>query len=91
MYVIKINNKYYWCTVPSPFSPDIRRAVIYRSVKQAESVVRDLSGRMRYICGTKYNNNRLPDDMKDQTEFTVQIIQVELHEIGPVTDIEKIY
>ena len=65
MYVIKINNKYYWCTVPSPFSPDIRRAVIYRSVKQAESVVRDLSGRMRYICGTKYNNNRLPDDMKE--------------------------
>ena len=91
MYVIKINNKYYWCTVPSTFSPDIRRAVIYRSVKQAESVVRDLSGRMRYICGTKYNNNRLPDDMKDQTEFTVQIIQVELHEIEPVTDIEKIY
>ena len=46
---------------------------------------------MRYICGTKYNNNIIPDDMKDQTEFTVQIIQVELHEIEPVTDIEKIY
>ena len=90
MYVIKINNKYYWCTVPSPFSPDIRRAVIYRSITQAESVVRDLSGRMRYICGTKYNNNTLPDDMQDQTEFSIQIIQVELRELEPATEARKI-
>lgn len=90
MYVIKINNKYYWCTVPRPFSLDIRLAVIYKTVKQAEAVVKDLSGRMRYICGTKYNNNTLPDDMQDQTEFSVQIIQVELHEVTPVTEARKI-
>ena len=91
MYVIKINNKYYWCTVPRPFSPDIRRAVIYKTAKQAESIVKDLSGRMNYICRTKYNNNTLPDDMQDRTEFTVQIIKVDLYEIEPASDIKKIY
>ena len=91
MYVIKINNKYYWCTAPRPFSLDIRRAVVYKTVKQAEAVVKDLSGRMRYICCTKYNNNTLPDDMQDQTEFSVQIIQVDLHEVEHATEAKKIY
>ena len=90
MYVIKINNKYYWCTTPRPFSLDIRRAVIYKTVKQAEAVVKDLSSRMRYICCTKYNNNTIPDDMQDHTEFSVQIIQVELRELAPVTEAIKI-
>lgn len=89
MFVIKINNKYYWCTVPRPFSLDIRRAVIYKTIKQAEAVVEDLSGRMHYICGT--TRNSLPDDMLYQKEFSVQIIQVELHELEPASEPKKIY
>ena len=91
MFVIKLNNKYYWCTVPRPFSLDIRRAVIYKTIKQAEAVVKDLSGRMHYICDTKHTNNILPDDMQNQKEFSVQIIQVELHEIEPASEAKTIY
>lgn len=91
MYVIKVNNKYYWCTVPIPFSLDIRQAVIYKTIKQAEAVVEDLSGRMHRICDFDHTYNSLPNDMKNQTEFSVQIIQVELHEIKPASEAKKIY
>jgi len=91
MYVIKINSKYYWCTVPRPFSLDIRRAVIYKTIKQAEAVVKDLSGRMHYICDTKHTNNSLPDELQNQKEFSVQIIQVELHETVPASEAKIIY
>lgn len=91
MFVIKLNNKYYWCTAPRPFSLDIRRAVIYKTIKQAEAVVNDLSGRMHYICSTKHTHNSLPDDMQNQTEFSVQIIEVDLHETGPASEAKIIY
>jgi len=90
MYVIKINSKYYWCTVPRPFSLDIRRAVIYKTIKQAEAVADELKGRLRYICKLP-SKNSLPEDMQNQKEFSVQIIQVELREIEPASEPKVIY
>ena len=84
MYAIKINSKYYWCTVPRPFSLDIRRAVIYKTVKRAEAQVRDLSGRLHYICDTRYNHNSIPDDLKGKMQFTISIVEVEMREIKEV-------
>ena len=83
MYVIKINSKYYWCTVPRPFSLDIRRAVIYKTIKQAEAVADELKGRLRYICKLP-SKNSLPEDMQNQKEFSISIVEVEIREVGVV-------
>ena len=83
MFAIKINDKYYWCTIPRPFSEQIRRAVIYKTIKQAEAVAEELKGRLRYICKLPTSNS-LPEDMKNQTEFSISIVEVEMKEVGVV-------
>jgi NADH:ubiquinone oxidoreductase subunit len=83
MFAIKINDKYYWCTIPRPFSEHIRRAVIYKTIKQAEAVADELKGRLHYICKLP-SKNSLPEDMQNQTEFSISIVEVEMREVGVV-------
>ena len=69
LYVIKFDNDYYWCGYNNS-DRQLRKAVIYKSLKMAEDTAKDCMSRTKYIG--PYN----------QEIKGYKIIEVELKEKG---------
>lgn len=70
MFVIKFNDKYYWCGY-NKVDTQIRKAVIYKTKEAARAVLKDCLSRYEVITG--WDN---PDEGLD----TFKVVEVELKE-----------